>query len=177
MGGSLPERAEGASRPSNTFVLAGPAGEVHRYRKRHPFSYSGEDQHFCAGDDLVTVTVDDLRCSLHVCYDLRFADDFWTVAPDTHCALVVANWPRSRREHWVTLLRARAIENQVFVVGANRVGEGGRVRYSGDSRIVGPFGESLAEAGDGEATLTADLDPALVTETRAKFPFLVDRRG
>ncbi len=176
VGGSIPLRDDGEPRPSNCFVLATPSGEVHRYRKRHPFSYSGEHEHYAAGRDRVTVDIGGLRCALFVCYDLRFADDFWALAEDTDCYLVVANWPASRREHWTTLLRARAIENQAYVVGVNRVGTGGRVEYSGDSRVFGPFGELVASADDGETTMFADLDRDVVQSTRAHYPFLADRR-
>lgn len=177
VGGSVPERAPGAANPANTFVLASPAGAVHRYRKIHPFTYSGEHERYDAGDDFTTVEIDGLRCSLFVCYDLRFADEFWRLAEQTDCYLVPANWPASRRTHWRTLLRARAIENLAYVVGVNRVGTGGRLEYGGDSMVIDPFGEVLADGeGRGEAVLVADLDPAHVRATRERFPFLADRR-
>ncbi|MBM3659395.1 MAG: carbon-nitrogen family hydrolase [Actinobacteria bacterium] len=178
--GSLPARAAGDDRPTNCLVLAGPQGELHRYAKIHPFGYAGEDEWFASGDRLVTVDVDGLRVSLFVCYDLRFADDFWALAHDTDCYVVVANWPAPRRAHWQTLLRARAIENQAYVVAVNRVGTGGKLSYAGDSAIIGPFGEELAVAVDGgdvgaEQTLTSDVDAAHVTDIRARYPFLQDR--
>src|SRR5690606_10467039 len=122
--GSIPEVRPGDERPHNTLVLAGPGGEVHRYRKIHRFAYGGEDAVFEAGDERVTVEVEGLRLSLFVCYDLRFADDWWAVAPGTDAYVCVANWPTPRRAHWQALLRARAIENQAYVVGCNRVGTG-----------------------------------------------------
>ena len=177
LAGSCPEVHPGDARPSNTFVVASPSGELSRYRKIHPFTYGGEDEHVRPGDELVTIDVDGLRVSLFVCYDLRFADEFWVLAPDTDVYLVPANWPASRREHWMTLLRARAIENQAYVVGCNRVGEGGGLVYSGDSRVIDPFGEIVAEVGDGEAVLYAEITPARVAEVRDRFRFLPDRRG
>jgi predicted amidohydrolase len=175
--GSVPVRHPGDDLPSNTFVLAAPDGSVHRYRKIHPFSYSGEHEWYRAGDAFATVLVEGVRCSLFVCYDLRFADEFWGLAADTDCYVVPANWPAKRSGHWRTLLRARAIENQAYVVGVNRVGEGGGIEYAGDSAIVGPFGEELADgAGAGEAVLIADVDPAHVAGIRERFPFLADRR-
>lgn len=181
VGGSLAERTAGHALPTNTLVLAAPDGAVHRYAKIHPFSYAGEHEHYAAGDEHVTVDVEGVRVSLFVCYDLRFASEFWPLASDTDCYLIVANWPAKRREHWRVLLRARAIENQAYVVGVNRVGTGGSLEYVGDSRIIDPLGEVLTEAppADGaghEAVLVADLDPAHVAETRAQFPFLADRR-
>lgn len=177
--GAAENAAEGSPapvRPYNTLVVVGPDGSVKRYRKRHPFTYAGEDRHYRAGDELVVVEVDGLRIGLFVCYDLRFADDFWTLAPSVDAYLVVANWPEVRREHWQVLLRARAIENLAYVVGVNRVGSGGNLRYAGDSRIIGPRGEVLAAASEQETLLFGDLDVGWVARTRAELPFLTDRR-
>lgn len=174
--GSLPERPKGQALPFNQLVLAGPDGSVHRYAKIHPFSYAREQDHFAAGSRLVTIDVDGLRTSLFICYDLRFADEFWPLAPTTDCYVVVANWPAKRREHWRALLRARAIENQAFVVGVNRVGRGGELDYVGDSAIVDPLGEAVEAPPGEEHVLVADVDPARVAEVRARFPFLQDRR-
>ena len=179
VGGSVPVREPGRDRPFNTFLLAGPTGELHRYRKVHPFTYDGEHEHYDAGEELVTVDVEGLRLSLLVCYDLRFADEFWQLAHTTDAYLVVANWPAARREHWMTLLRARAIENQAYVVGVNRVGNGGaegQFTYAGDSRIVDPWGEVLAEGGSEPTLLLADLDAERVRDARERFPVLKDRR-
>ncbi len=176
----LPEEAPKKARPFNTLVLAGPAGEIHRYRKIRPFSCAGEDKVFEAGSETVTVEIpaggdELLRVTLFVCYDLRFADLFWDIAEETDAYLVVANWPVARRHHWTTLLQARAIENQAYVVGVNRVGEGGGLDYTGDSRILDPTGEVLASAAAGESLLLAELDPARVRQVRKDLPFLPDR--
>jgi predicted amidohydrolase len=174
--GSLPERPEGADLPYNTLVLAGPGGELTRYRKIHPFSYAEEHRHFAAGGERVVVEVEGLSLALFVCYDLRFADEFWALARETDVYLVVASWPETRRHHWTALLTARAIENQAYVVGVNRVGLGGGLRYAGDSRIVDPLGEVLAAGAGGETMLLADLEGARVAEVRRTLPFLQDRR-
>jgi predicted amidohydrolase len=173
--GSCPEVATPGQPPFNTLVLAGPDGTVHRYRKVHRFAYGGEDGSFSAGDERVGVTIEGLRVGLYVCYDLRFADDWWEVAPDTDLYLCVANWPSARRHHWRTLLAARAIENQAYVVGANRVGSGGGNDYAGDSAIVDPLGEVLASGAGTEALLVAEVDAARVAQVRADLPFLADR--
>jgi predicted amidohydrolase len=163
--------------PSNRFVLAGPNGELSHYDKLHPFSYSGEHEHYRAGERTTTVDVEGLRITPFVCYDLRFADDFWAEAGGTDLYVVVANWPAARREHWITLLRARAIENQAYVLGVNRVGEGDSIAYAGDSAIIDPFGEVLATADrEVEQTLLADVEPERVLEVRRRYPFLRDRR-
>lgn len=180
VGGSVPElspaTADADPRPYNTFVLAAPSGEVHRYRKIHPFTYAQEHNHYRAGTEHVTVEVEGVRCSLFVCYDLRFGDEFWVRAPETDCYVVVANWPRSRREHWSTLLRARAIENQAYVVAVNRVGQGGKLDYAGDSCAIDPLGNVLVCAAEQPTMLLCDVDPQAVTQVRERFPFLQDRR-
>jgi predicted amidohydrolase len=180
VGGSCPEVPPDASeddqRPYNSFVLAGPDGTVHRYRKIHPFTFADEEKWFRAGDQFVTVEIQGLRVSLFVCYDLRFADEFWQLALDTDVYLVPANWPAKRRLHWQSLLQARAIENQAYVVGVNRVGDGGGLTYCGDSQIVDPLGELLATGAHTETILLADVSAAHVSNTRDHFRFLPDRR-
>jgi predicted amidohydrolase len=180
VGGSCPEVDPAAppddQRPSNTFVLAGPDGTTHRYRKIHPFSHADEERYVRAGTEHVTVCVAGLRLSLFVCYDLRFADEFWVRAHDTDAYLVAANWPMKRRLHWSALLRARAIENQAYVVGVNRGGSGGGLEYSGDSAVIDPLGAELVTASLGETILLADLDTDHVADTRDHFRFLQDRR-
>lgn len=160
----------------NNAVVAAPDGTVRRYAKIHPFTYSGEHEHYDAGNDHLTVQVDDIKMSVFVCYDLRFADEFWVLADRTDLYVVVANWPEPRREHWRVLLRARAIENQAYVVGVNRVGTGKNLAYTGDSAIIGPLGDTLVECPPGEGVETAEIDPATVSDARATLPFLRDRR-
>jgi predicted amidohydrolase len=174
--GSIPERTSESDRPFNTLVLCSPDGREHRYRKIHPFTFAKEHEHYAAGTELVTVDVEGVRCSLFVCYDLRFADEFWGRAQQTDCYVVVANWPARRRAHWMALSQARAIENQAYVVAVNRSGVGGELEYSGDSRIVDPWGELVATAAGQETMILADVDPAVVADARARFPVLADRR-
>ena len=112
-----------------------------------------------AGHDHVVVDVDGLRCALFVCYDLRFADEFWRLAPEVDAYLVPANWPAARGHHWRSLLVARAIENQAYVVGCNRVGEApGGLAYAGDSMIVDPLGEVLATVTGQESVLVSEVE-------------------
>ncbi|TFV45997.1 nitrilase-related carbon-nitrogen hydrolase [Blastococcus sp. TF02A_35] len=178
VGGSCPEIAPGEQLPYNSFVLAGPDGSTHRYRKLHPFSHGGEHERFRAGDGPVSVTVGGLRVTPFICYDLRFADVFWRAATGTDLYVVVANWPAARRQHWQALLQARAIENQAYVVGCNRVGTAGDgTEHAGDSRIISPMGELLATAAGVETVVLADVDAAEVAATRDRFRFLADRRG
>jgi predicted amidohydrolase len=178
VGGTCPEIADGQGLPYNSFVLAGSDGTTHRYRKLHPFTHAGEHERFRAGEKPVTVEVGGLRITPFICYDLRFADVFWRAAPETDVYLVPANWPSPRRQHWQTLLQARAIENQAYVVGCNRVGTAGDgTEHAGDSRIVSPMGELLATAAGIETVVLADVDAAEVAATRDRLRFLPDRRG
>jgi predicted amidohydrolase len=178
VGGTCPEVADDGKLPFNSFVLAGPDGTTHRYRKLHPFTHAGEHERFRAGEKPVTVDIGGLRITPFICYDLRFADVFWRAAPETDVYLVPANWPSPRRHHWQTLLQARAIENQAYVVGCNRVGTAGDgTEHVGDSRIVSPMGELLATAAGVETMVLADVDAAEVAATRDRLRFLPDRRS
>jgi predicted amidohydrolase len=182
--GTCPEVEEGIggqggevkALPYNSFVLAGPDGSTHRYRKLHPFA--DERNRFRSGEGPVTVQVGDLRVTPFICYDLRFANVFWQTGPNTDVFLVPANWPSTRRHHWTTLLQARAIENQAYVVGCNRVGTAGDgTEHTGDSRIISPMGDLLATASGVETIVLAEVDPAEVAATRDRLKFLPDRRG
>ena len=196
LGGTIPVLA-GAAKARNTFVLAAPDGSTYSYAKIHPFTYGGEDEHYEGGDSLKQVQVEDIRVSLSVCYDLRFPYVFWPLAETTDLYLVPANWPAKRRRHWQSLLVARAIENEAYVAGINRVGTGGGIHYSGDSAIISPLGETISSASPplaqteptstpetdnpptaeaAETILYAEIDPAEVASTRSRFPFLQDRR-
>jgi predicted amidohydrolase len=171
---SVPQTGE--TRPRNVALLVSPKGAVTRYAKIHPFSFAGEDRHYEAGDRVVTADVEGVRVTPFVCYDLRFPEPFRVAARETDLFCVVANWPEPRREHWRTLLRARAIENQAYVAGVNRTGDGGGAHYVGDSALVGPLGETFAEGGAGEAVLVCDVDTAAVARLRSRFPALEDIR-
>jgi predicted amidohydrolase len=176
LGGTCAELPEtGDALPGNTFIVSSPNGALTRYVKIHPFSYSGEDKWFRAGSEVVTLEIEGVCVALFVCYDLRFVEEFWNCAEHTDVYLVPANWPETRREHWLALLQARAIENQAYVVGVNRVGAGGSLIYSGDSRIFGPLGETLAAGSTTEEILFADVSPEHVATTRLNFPFMKDR--
>ncbi len=165
-----------ARRPTNRLVVVAPDGAVHGYDKIHPFTYSGEDEIYDAGTEFLTVDVDGVRVTTFVCYDLRFADEFWATAHDTDLYVVPANWPAARAHHWRALLVARAIENQAWVVGVNRVGSGGGLDYVGDSMVIDPLGVIRATAHDSATVLGVDVDASMVAAVRDRFPFLRDRR-
>jgi predicted amidohydrolase len=173
--GSIPTDL-GSERARNRLSLFSPDGTQHVYDKIHPFSFGGEDAHYDGGSDFLTVDIEGMRTSFFVCYDLRFADEFWQRAPITDCFVIPANWPEVRRHHWQSLLVSRAIENQTYVVGVNRVGEGGGLVYCGDSRIVDPLGEVIASGARTEALLVAEVNPETVETIRGNFRFMQDRR-
>ncbi|HEY0997988.1 MAG TPA: carbon-nitrogen family hydrolase [Gemmatimonadaceae bacterium] len=174
-GVSLREPTPAGERAFNTALVFGPDGALSgMYRKQRLFAYAGEHESFAAGGVPLTCAIEGLRVSPFVCYDLRFPELFREVARDTDAIVVIANWPVTRREHWLALLRARAIENQCWVVGVNRTGEAHGLTYRGDSVVFDPWGEQVAAAG-GEGVTCADLDPGRVAEIRERFPFLRDR--
>jgi len=173
--GSLPEIGE-SGQLCNTAYIFTPTGAIHSYRKVHLFSYGEETSKYAPGSSALTVTMDDLRCTLFICYDLRFPIPFAKRAKETDVFVVVANWPSTRREHWLTLLQARAIENQAFVLGVNRCGADPIGGYSGRSCLVSPHGIVVADAGEIPGILRSTADPRLVTRWRAEFPVARDRR-
>lgn len=155
----------------NRFLLVEPNGTVHHYDKRHLFRMAGEHEHYLAGERREVIEWRGWRILPQVCYDLRFPV-FSRNQNDYDLALYVANWPAPRALHWQALLQARAIENQAYVAGCNRVGtDGNGHQYSGDSRIISPQGEILA-AGEPHqpARLDADLSLEKVREYRETFP-------
>jgi predicted amidohydrolase len=173
----VPLRASaGVPGPRNVAVLVSPDGTIQRYTKIHPFSFGDENRHYVAGDRVARWTVEGLRITPFICYDLRFPEPFRATADDTDAYVVIASWPEKRRHHWSTLLRARAIENQAYTLGVNRVGEGGGLTYSGQSVAVDPWGEALVEASAREAVLVAEIEPGVVAEARRTFPPLADRK-
>lgn len=170
--------AEGMGR--NCATIFSPAGEaIGTYEKVHPFSYGREAEHYSGGDRLAVrklggVPERPVICPL-ICYDLRFPE-LWrpAAAAGAEVFTLGASWPNARQAHWRALLIARAIENQAYVVAANRVGDDPHLSYSGGSMIISPMGEVLAEAGEEEAVLAADLDLAGLRRWRAEFPALRD---
>jgi predicted amidohydrolase len=166
------------TKPANAASIFDPSGsEILHYRKIHPFSLAAEDKHFQAGESVETVEVEGVKVTPLICYDLRFPEPFRGAASNTDLFCVIANWPRSRRYHWSTLLKARAIENQVYVLGVNRVGSGDGLEYAGDSVLLNPMGEELAstEAGS-EGCCYGEVNAKEVAEIRRRFSFLSDRR-
>lgn len=155
----------------NRFLLVEPGGRVHHYDKRHLFRMAGEHHHYQAGSERKVVEWRGWRILPQICYDLRFP--IWARnQQDYDLALYVANWPVVRTKHWQTLLVARAIENQAYVAGCNRVGDDGNGHhYQGDSVILDAQGEILAQAPPGQAAqLDAELSLEALQNYREEFP-------
>ncbi|MGM9748929.1 MAG: amidohydrolase [Candidatus Cryptobacteroides sp.] len=157
----------------NRFYFVSPDGEFH-YDKRHLFTYSGEDKRFTSGKERVIVKWKGVRILLTVCYDLRFP--VWSRnRGDYDLMLCVASWPQTRRFAWDSLLRARAIENQCYVAGVNRIGSDPSCRYDGGSVLLDPFGKVIASCADSkEQVAEGEIKIDYLEECRRKFPVLDD---
>jgi predicted amidohydrolase len=169
---------QGTPLPRNAAFVVSPDGAlIATYRKLHPFSFGDENRHYAPGSELCVFEVDDVRCALQICYDLRFPETFRALSDrGVECCFVVANWPTRRAAHWSALLVARAIENQMAVCGVNRVGSDPNVAYGGASAIVSEQGEGLACGGPSEGLVSATLDIDRLRAWRRDFPALRDRR-
>ncbi|MFD8301726.1 carbon-nitrogen family hydrolase [Streptomyces sp. NPDC059690] len=175
--GSIPERDPDGPL-YNTSLLFSPTGDLAAaYRKIHRFGFDkGEAVLMGAGRELVTVRLPGTTLGVATCYDLRFPELFRALVDSGAETLVIpAGWPERRRAHWTLLARARAVENQAFVLACGTAGTHAGVPQAGHSIVVDPWGEVLAEAGGGEEILTVDFDPAKVATTREQFPALKDR--
>lgn len=146
-----------------------------RYRKIHPYSCAKEDKSYSAGEKPVTTKISDIRIGLTICYDLRFPELYRLYGKAGNEVIInIANWPVPRIEHWKTLLKARAIENQCFIVGVNRTGLDPKNDYTGFSGVFDPLGKEILLAGNSEGIFTADIDLSRVKEVRESLPFLND---
>ncbi|MCR5679072.1 MAG: nitrilase family protein [Prevotella sp.] len=177
LAGSISTRSEGdgGNRLLNRLYFVRPDGSFDYYDKRHLFGYGGEDEHYQAGKRRVVTAYRGVRFLLQVCYDLRFPVWSRTRGGDYDVILYVANWPASRIDAWNTLLKARAIENQCYVVGVNRTGNDPQCRYCGQSAIIGPKGDVLSKVADGEeCCIEAEVDMDALAAFRRKFPVLDD---
>ena len=176
--------AQGDTKYFNRLIWMLPNGEYGTYDKRHLFAYGDEHNHYSAGNKRLIAQVKGWKINLQVCYDLRFP--VWArqsppprgeVGTELEYDLLiyVANWPERRNTAWKTLLQARAIENQCYVVGVNRVGDdGNKIYHSGDSRIIDPLGEILYHKAHEEDVFTYTLQKEKLDEVREKFPFWRD---
>lgn len=173
------DESDGHDTARNSALVLDPSGQVAAmYNKQRLFAYANEQQSYRTGDTSVTVRVDGARVSPFICYDLRFPELFRSVADRTDVIIVIASWPAERRTHWDVLLRARAIENQCYVIGVNRIGEGGSLAYNGGSAAFDPWGipleQSFGHAAEGVGIVS--VAPEEVVRIRSAYPFLADCR-
>jgi omega-amidase len=163
----------------NRLIWMLPNGQYGQYDKRHLFAYAEEDKHYHSGNKRLIASVKGWKINLLVCYDLRFPVWARQQPKDNEAEydvlIYVANWPERRSHAWKTLLCARAIENQCYVVGVNRVGsDGNNIYYSGNTLIIDPLGQVLYHMADEEDIFTATLQKEKLEEVRTKFPFWRD---
>lgn len=163
----------------NRLLWVLPNGQIGYYNKRHLFSYAGEDGPYTKGHKRLIASVKGWKINLQVCYDLRFPvwarQQVKNNQPEYDLLIYVANWPERRNQAWKTLLCARAIENQCYCIGVNRVGiDAAGISHSGNSMVLGPLGEVLYHCPSEEDVFTFTLEKKELEEVRKKFPFLND---
>ena len=173
--GSLPEnRPDGVYNTAYVVDRDGSIAGV--YQKTHLFSQTGEDRYFRPGHEALVAKTSLGPIGLMICYDLRFPELCRCLTlRGANMVVVMAQWPAVRVAHWEALLKARAIENQLFVLGVNRCGQDSDLMYAGHSRIISPYGEIIARAGNRPANLRVDIDLRLVERTRRQIPCLQER--
>ena len=176
IGGIVSRGTDGWGR--NEALVVSPDGKpIARYHKLHPFSLGGESRHYAAGEGLTLFDFGPLRVAVFICYDLRFPEVFrLATRQGAQAFVVIANWPVAREHHWTTLLQARAIENQAYVIGVNRIGSDPHLAYGGRSLIIDPRGQVVSDGGNGEGTIEATLDLPALLEYRRQFPAIADLR-
>ena len=169
---------KGKRKNFNTLVHLNNQGKIiSTYRKIHPFSYSKEDINFGKGKEIVITKVKGIKIGLSICYDLRFPELYRLYAKEKVDMIIdIANWPDTRIEHWRTLLKARAIENQCYVVGVNRVGDDPKLHYNGFSSVFDPMGKEIVAVENEEKVIVAEIDKSYVDNVRQRLPFLKDMR-
>jgi len=162
----------------NNYSLISSNGELlSNYSKIHPFSFGTENLHYMGGRSIVNTQINNVTISTFICYDLRFPEIFQIASKNADLIIIAANWPEIRKEHWITLLKARAIENQCYIVGINRVGIGDGIKYSGNSLIIDPLGNIVSSCMDNlEGLIIGDLDLSLVYSVRENFKLKLDRK-
>lgn len=167
---------KGRAASENHYTIVDETGEVlEDYVKIHPFSYSGEDSFFVKGSRPGSFVYQGIPFGISICYDLRFPELYQQLSREAHVILVPANWPKRRRLHWRALLQARAIENQVYMIGINCCGRQEDLYYSGNSGVVNAQGEVLFEIEDREELRVFELTDD-VSACRTEFPVKADRR-
>jgi predicted amidohydrolase len=168
---------EGTFNSKNKYAIMSPKGEeIVDYTKIHLFSFGTETEFYKSGNEIKHFDALGFNIVPLICYDLRFPETFQIASKTASLITVAANWPIERRDHWITLLKARAIENQCYIAGINRVGEGDGLHYSGDSMIIDPRGVVISSLYMEEGIVVADISQNSVTKIRESFKLKEDRR-
>jgi predicted amidohydrolase len=164
--------------PKNTAVVIDGDGSIlSLYAKMHPFTPANEERCYAAGNEIAVFKTEGMNFGIAICYDLRFASLFQIYArKGVHGVFVPSAWPESRIRHWQLFIMARAVENQMYIIGINTVGKTPVDDYSGASMTADPAGCIIAQAGDGEEIIMSDLDQETVDDARLKFPVQKDQR-
>lgn len=161
---------------NNLVVIDQLGSKLSSYAKIHPFSFSGENYYYSGGNQLVQCEIEGTTIGLTICYDLRFPEIFQALSKDCSIILNIANWPEKRIQHWNTLLEARAIENQSFIIGVNRTGvDGNNLNYVKSSSVFHPNGEKIEPSNSDLEMDIYDLNPLDVASARRSFPMKQDR--
>ncbi len=162
----------------NSLIHIDPIGLIiARYRKIHPFSFAGEDKYYKASEEIVVTKINNVKIGLSICYDLRFPELYRLhIKQNAEVIVNIANWPVTRIDHWRTLLKARAIDNQCFMIGVNRIGEDPYNQYNGYSSIFDPMGNELVSVSNEEKIIYYEIDLNEVAKVRNKLPFLKDMK-
>lgn len=161
----------------NRYIIISKEGNVlAKYTKIHPFSYGGEDKKYYSGNKIYACEINEFKITPFICYDLRFPEIFQKASKESQIITVAASWPNSREEHWVALLKARAIENQCYIIGINRVGFGDGLQYNGVSIFVSPNGKILNEISSKEILILEDLKMNKIKEIKDSSDIKRDRR-
>lgn len=174
--GSIAEKRD--AQVFNTMRIYSNTGkEVASYSKIHLFRLMEEEKHLTSGDQIVSFELDGILAGASICYDIRFPELARSLSlKGAKVLFVSAEWPHPRLHHWRTLLMARAIENQMYVVACNRTGISGKNSFFGHSMIIDPWGEIIAEGGEGEEIVAGSIDLLLVDQVRSRIPVFDDRR-
>lgn len=177
LGGVVTKDQSGRGR--NEAVVYSPAGEeIARYCKLHPFTLGGEAEHYVAGDKVCLFNWQGFTVAPFICYDLRFPEIFRSATKQgANLFTVIASWPSLREDHWISLLKARAIENQAYVIGVNRCGQDPKLYHSGHSVIFEPSGKLLGDAGTETGKVEAEPSLEFILKYRRDLPFLNDMRS
>lgn len=161
----------------NRYAIISKKGQLLvKYTKLHPFSPGGENLKYYKGEDILSCRINEFKITPFICYDLRFPEIFQIASKESQLITVASNWPKSRKDHWKTLLIARAIENQCYVVGINRVGMGDEIEYEGSSMVVDPSGNIMNEISHEEKLIIVEMNSDSVKKVREAFNVKNDRR-